>query len=915
MATNLGNRVTYRSPDALQNLRLKVTLTRISGPRMDRAREMDARFGSGPTPQAQIQAAQQQAQQATSLAAPAPLDREPPPPSTPPPAPPAAPTQSQSFGGDALAGEGDDATTYVRGPSSVPPDATANQSSRRNRSTMQQAQAALPGQGIPQQQAQAPFDPYGGNNAGPGPGGPVTESYSPGGSSGSASSPPSLRRVEAWTDDDASPSPPSLKAAARAGPVVEGAGGADSLRDQAHLSFQAQRVDTGEVRTYTREIAWQEKIFSFADVDRLAHRTPETELERKYAAMIHERGAQNAGEIIYTYVSADSFADERDAERVVTTSAGERWNGLFRAVFGTPSQRVLAKNASGRDATRLRTELAHGRRRRAGTEPSTFAICADCGPLSLPPAHPVFKNSPFGANAEREQVLMTIEAYPDGSIALTPDFSQSVDDTRRIERRDGSVWEYSVVNASERRETPLEQRTKDIAPAAALRRLQLTRKAAGAFVAPPGEKPGSVRFLALAEIVAGRGFDRDFLYCEWVLDYDKDLWRIEGESAQTSGVTQISRCVKYPATGDGEGDAWGSGDRMVAHWSLPVELSCVADCVPPPAKHPVVYFQVSSYDEWDRYRCEGYGHLNLGALPVGTCTKVIKTWKAGGTIADRVASQFVGGSPEIGDVSYAGVPADAKDKPVHSRLGFVADSSGEIKVRVNIVTQTKGDASAGAKKGLGLLKNLLGKGPGDKGGDGKGARERYEKKEAVEDVVSRARARLAEARAQNRQNPAAAPRAMLLSRREAEARPAPAQPAPYAYAGAAAPASGSGAAGSGAGVADAVARARARVSGGSAPPDGSAPGSTSVPVPAVPVPETPAPNMASPPAAPAAPAVESIDDDGTVSSLGPDGGAGGLMRAFDTAASAENVAPVANVVGTESKGPVAADVVGAASAP
>ena len=176
---------------------------------------------------------------------------------------------------------------------------------------MQQAQAALPGQGIPQQQTQAPFDPYGGNNAGPGPGGPVTESYSPGGSSGSASSPPSLRRVEAWTDDDASPSPPHRSKGTdggRAGPVVEGAGGADSLRDQAG-SFQAQRVDTGEVRTYTREIAWQEKIFSVVDVDRLARREPETELERKYAAMIHERGAENAGEIIYTYVSADSFAD------------------------------------------------------------------------------------------------------------------------------------------------------------------------------------------------------------------------------------------------------------------------------------------------------------------------------------------------------------------------------------------------------------------------------------------------------------------------------------------------------------------------------------------------------------------------------------------------------------------------------
>ena len=58
MAANLSNRVLYRSPDALQNLRLKVTLTRVSGPRMDRAREMDERFGAGPTPQAQIQARQ-----------------------------------------------------------------------------------------------------------------------------------------------------------------------------------------------------------------------------------------------------------------------------------------------------------------------------------------------------------------------------------------------------------------------------------------------------------------------------------------------------------------------------------------------------------------------------------------------------------------------------------------------------------------------------------------------------------------------------------------------------------------------------------------------------------------------------------------------------------------------------------------
>ena len=850
MAANLSNRVLYRSPDALQNLRLKVTLTRVSGPRMDRAREMDERFGAGPTPQAQIQAQQQQAQAATSLAPPGPpLASQPPAPSTPPPAP--APPQSQSFGGDELAGEADDASLAPSAavPTTMPAPGGGG---RRNRSALQQSSTALPGQGIQQAPtAAATFDPYGAGG-----GRPVTESYSPPSTTSSRDSPPA-RGMEAWTDDDASPV---------AGPVVEDyPGGAAPLRDQAS-GFQAQRVDTGEVQTFTREIAWQEKIFSFVECDRIARTggAVETELDRKYASMMREQGTQ--GETIYTYVSADSFADERDAERTVTTSFGEQWNGLFRAVFGTPSQRVTARNASGRDATRLRTELAHGRRRRAGNEPATFAICADCGPLVLPPGHPVFKNSPLGLNAEREQVLMTVEAYPDGSIALTPDFSQSVDDTRRIERRDGSVWEYSIVNASERAETPLEQRTKDIAPTAALRKLQLTRKAAGAFAAPPGEKAGSVRFLALAEIVAARGFDRDYLYCEWVLDYDAEVWRVEGDGAQTSGSTQISKCVKYPATGDGEGDAWGSGDRMVAHWSLPVELSCVADVLPPPSKHPVLYFQVSSYDEWDRYRCEGYGHLNLGSLPVGSSTKLLKTWKAGGTIADRVASQFVGGSPEIGDITYSGIPADAKGKPVHSRQGFVADTSGEIKVRVNVMTQTKADASAAAKKGLGLLKGLLGKGKKEAAG-----REKYEKKEAVEDVVSRARQRLADARAQNRQNPAAAPRAMLLSRKETEARPAPAQPAPYGY-GAPAPV------GAGAATADAIARARARVS-----------------APAAPAIETPAPNMASPPAPP----VESIDDDGTVASLGGTTGAG-LMSQFEAALGDENAAPA---TGSEPKPP------------
>ena len=65
--------------------------------------------------------------------------------------------------------------------------------------------------------------------------------------------------------------------------------------------------------------------------------------------------------------------------------------------------------------------------------------------------------------------------------------------------------------------------------------------------------------------------------------------------------------------------------------------------------------------------------------------------------------------------------------------------------------------------------------------------------------------------------------------------------------------------------------------------------------PAAPAIETPAPNMASPPAPP----VESIDDDGTVASLGGTTGAG-LMSQFEAALGDENAAPA---TGSEPKPP------------
>ena len=599
MASTTQGKVLYRSKDALQNLRMKVSLTRVSAPRADRAAEIDEKWR-----QERARARDRLADSAASSARAPSRTRWPP--RKPPPPPRRRPSSR----------------THPRGPTPRTPP--------RKRTPLRRPQPSPWRPPRPRPRRTPPSPTRATTSPPPSPPRrrcPPTNANPAGDARGAPSNPPlrappavrcSPARARALRRAPKGSAPSALDPGA--GAVTESNAGAEDVA-------AIHRVTEGPMH-FERVVAWQEKIFSPSEVEtRRRVASAETELDRKYNAMVAE-GAP--GEVIYTYVSADRFADERDAEKNVTTSPSEPFNGLFKAVFGAPGARVLAKNAVGREATRLRTELARGRRRRSRVEPATFTVCADCGPLQLPPDHPVFQG-PNGMNAEREVVLMTVEAYPDGSIALSPDFTKEEEgEVHRVERRDGSVWEYAVVNASTRDETPLERRAADVAPVARLRELELTRRRrAGNFApAPPG--PSAARVVVLGELVAGRGFEHDNLYCEWTLDYDPAVWSVEGDDAATSGVTQVSKTVAYPPTGDGEGDGAFSANRLVAHWALPFELNLVAREEPNPGDWPCVYFQVSSYDAWDRYRCEGYGRLALGACASGRNEVVVKTWRAGG---------------------------------------------------------------------------------------------------------------------------------------------------------------------------------------------------------------------------------------------------------------------------------------------
>ena len=61
----------------------------------------------------------------------------------------------------------------------------------------------------------------------------------------------------------------------------------------------------------------------------------------------------------------------------------------------------------------------------------------------------------------------------------------------------------------------------------------------GGFQAPPGPGNDATRLVVLGEFVAGRGFEHNHLYLEYVVDADPEVWKT---SAGASASLAVRRC-------------------------------------------------------------------------------------------------------------------------------------------------------------------------------------------------------------------------------------------------------------------------------------------------------------------------------------------------------------------------------------
>nr|CAD7447901.1 unnamed protein product [Timema bartmani] len=111
---------------------------------------------------------------------------------------------------------------------------------------------------------------------------------------------------------------------------------------------------------------------------------------------------------------------------------------------------------------------------------------------------------------------------------------------------------------------------------------------------------------------------------------------------------------------------------------------------------PHLYIEVLSCDWWGCTTSEGYGCISLPCV-YGQHNVRVPTWRpVPVSIVAQMRRHFLGGSPELVNLTHCGVPSDSQNKVV-SKYGLPTVTSGELDLRLNIVRQSQALSPAKGK--------------------------------------------------------------------------------------------------------------------------------------------------------------------------------------------------------------------------
>mmetsp|Transcript_49762 Transcript_49762/g.128022 ORF Transcript_49762/g.128022 Transcript_49762/m.128022 type:complete len:615 (-) Transcript_49762:310-2154(-) len=259
-------------------------------------------------------------------------------------------------------------------------------------------------------------------------------------------------------------------------------------------------------------------------------------------------------------------------------------------------------------------------------------------------------------------VLCSLKVYDNGNIDMTPGFTSNQQRYTFVSAS-GLAYAFKLENY------------------ASTRNDKLTSDAIDAMIRPKAEvgdfeQPlldGRVKVYARGEIIGTKGFDVSSLYVQHYVQPSEDWTASDG--TRLTCCTQLGRTKKIESNGE---------TIRTVHLSFPLQLEFVGERL---RNMPQVFFQVCSYDFWDRVRLHGYGYWEVPKRP-GYYDVTIPCWRPQPSLGEQVREFYVGGAKELQDIRFVALPVSSSQKRL-SKFGFNTEGTGEIHIRMSVTMMAK----------------------------------------------------------------------------------------------------------------------------------------------------------------------------------------------------------------------------------
>uniref|UniRef100_A0A3P8VI02 MKS transition zone complex subunit 1 n=1 Tax=Cynoglossus semilaevis TaxID=244447 RepID=A0A3P8VI02_CYNSE len=409
------------------------------------------------------------------------------------------------------------------------------------------------------------------------------------------------------------------------------------------LTSKGQQGDNEE----ELEVGWQEKFFSQYEMELFQNEAVcQTPLDQQYHTEVKalKKAKSRRNHRIFTYTDHDRYTNclpfsQLDSDLLMTSKSTPTF--LAERMASIKHRRQDRRTM---DSTIPKSKIINWEptddfvknSRVVNNAMQTMHIMGDLGPPGR-----------LGVK-ENEYLLLTIKTDGSGTVIVKPDFNTDKGPYRIVtkgEKRE--VWRLIVKNISPTMKTEDKDREQNMYKDLYTRHKEYLNSLVGQdFEMPPA---GILRYLVNGEIVSAQGFEYDNLYIHFFMELPSNWSSLPFQSL--SGVTQTCRTKTI-------------GKENVAFFSFPFSYEAFymsekesEGTVP---QWPMIYFKVLSLDSWQRYRTEGYGYVLFPSEP-GNHVITCHTWRPlqRGTVS-TLRCFFIGGSPELEDLSYVRIPGTFK---------------------------------------------------------------------------------------------------------------------------------------------------------------------------------------------------------------------------------------------------------------